>query len=84
MSQRSSFMSGTVISEVDTVGPTFNYYGFVRVDGGWVIQRESTTDPATHRYAMGKSDFSTAWGNRTGLVYEDVQTIAARLPFGSW
>lgn len=43
------------------------YYGFVDVDGGWYIFRDTGT---TYRYFKGTTDYPTNWTNRAGLAYD--------------
>lgn len=80
-----TFMDGTVIAYVDDPNADGNsYFGFVKMDGSWVIQKQSSGNPQSHTYAMGSSDLETAWGTRTSQTYRTAQQISESLPNGSW
>ena len=84
MSTKRNFLDGTVIANSDESDSTYNYYGRVRMDGSWVIQREKKADPKEYKYALGSSNYSTNWSNKSSLTYKTVQEISANLPFGTW
>ncbi|OGV97363.1 hypothetical protein A2W24_06560 [Microgenomates group bacterium RBG_16_45_19] len=57
---------GYEISQVDdSTIPA--YYGFLNKNGAWYIAREGNS--GEYRYARGATDFSSYWGNHTGLSY---------------
>lgn len=45
------------------------YYGYLNLDGGWIIQRGRITT-GEWRYFQGKSDYATNWTGRVGLLYD--------------
>lgn len=59
------------ISDQDESGDP-SYYGYLSVDGSWIIQ-EVNTALGTYRYAMGISGYKTAgtgaWATRAALTY---------------
>lgn len=65
---------------LDQTGPYFladedadtstQYYGYVRPDGGWYIQRITTSGGDNlYRYAKGDSGYTAAWTDRTNQAY---------------
>lgn len=44
-----------------------SYYGFLKSNGDWYIQRVTTTDLD---FAFGISDYSSNWTGRSGLTYQ--------------
>lgn len=64
-------------SDEDTVGPTYQYYGFLTQDGNWFIQRFDLTiaNIINFRYACVKNNtsynlYSSAWTDRASLTYD--------------
>jgi len=59
-------------SDQDISGATYQYFGFLSIDGSWIIQRFdlSTTNIILYRYSAGSSAYSTAWTNRVDLTYD--------------
>lgn len=55
--------------EVDESDPTYFYFGWGNVDGGWLVQRQLRTTGASTRATTGYADLTTAWPNRTNLTY---------------
>ena len=48
-----------------------NYYGYVNRKGEWFIMEETISPGAdTYRFAVGKSDYTTNWNDRTNLTYK--------------
>jgi hypothetical protein len=47
----------------------FDYFGFLHKNGSWAIMKSTTSTAAATTYAIGASGYSTAWTNRTSLVY---------------
>ena len=45
------------------------YYGYLSGIGTWIIMQQNTATGA-HRYAVGKTDFSTNWTGRAALSYD--------------
>jgi len=50
------------------------YYGYVDHRGLWIIMQQNKTT-GSHRYASGKSSFSTNWTNRAALSYDYYNNI---------
>ncbi len=59
------------ISETDTTGASYYYFGFIDKDGGWYIMRQALTTSVlnTFTYVSGASLFATAWTGRTSQTY---------------
>jgi hypothetical protein len=62
-------LSGLDIVEVRENEAGYNYYGYARANGCWKILREKT-DNTEYRFAVGSSDFETAFAARTTLTYK--------------
>lgn len=59
-------------SDADTSGATYQYFGFLSIEGAWIIQRFdlSTSNIVLYRYSAGSTAYATAWTNRASLSYE--------------
>lgn len=68
-------LAGTFIADVaegeagEESGATYNYYGFLRTDGSWVILREKS-DETEYRFTVGSDSYETGWDNRTSKTYQ--------------
>jgi len=62
-------LSGYDIVEVRENEAGYNYYGFAKADGAWKVLREKT-DGTEYRFAVGGSDFETAFAARATLGYK--------------
>ena len=62
-------LSGFDIAEVRENEAGYNYYGFAKADGSWKILREKT-DSTEYRFAVGRTDFETAFAARATLTYK--------------
>lgn len=75
MSVYNTILDGALLQDVATGGShdvdagTYNYYGYAKAKGNWVILREKD-DETQYRYAIGKEDYSTNWTNRESLTYK--------------
>ncbi len=62
-----------VSDNLDETDPTYFYFGWISVDGGWLIHRQerssSLTSKATVSNNPGVLDLSTAWPDRLTLTY---------------
>ncbi len=54
------------ISDIDDSGET-QYFGFTDKNGNWYILALTST---TARYALGSTDYSSNWTNRSSLSYD--------------
>lgn len=45
----------------------FEYYGYMNIVGGWIIQQHQIS-LGTWRYFQGRSDYATNWTNRASLT----------------
>lgn len=59
---------GMMIADTSLAEGGYNYYGYVRKDGAWVIIRENTGE-TEYRYRIGSENYSTGWSGRTGLNF---------------
>ena len=62
-------LSGFDITEVRENEAGYNYYGFSKADGAWKVLREKT-DGTEYRFAVGGSNFETAFAARATLNYK--------------
>lgn len=61
-------IEGYAPAHMDNSSPA--YYGFVRADGYWYIQKAETVgNVTTYTFATGSSDYETNWTGRAGLTY---------------
>lgn len=70
-------------SDQDTVGATYQYFGFLTQDGNWMIQRFdlSVTNIVNYRYAAvanngAYSSYTAAWTARASLTYGYFNQVA--------
>ena len=68
MGRNTKILDGATVNDIEE-GVTYNYYGYSRSDGSWVIMRTNTAQTSL-RYALGGTDYATAWAGRTGLTYK--------------
>lgn len=55
---------------------TPKYYGFAKQNGSWYILRDNGTSTAKElRYAVGTSDYATAWTGRAALTYAYIYEV---------
>lgn len=46
------------------------YYGYIRPDGHWYIQKEAVNGSVNeYRYAVGSGGYAAAWTNRASETY---------------
>lgn len=67
MSRYNEIIDGASIVDSMTSGG-YTYYGYIRAEGSWIVLRENTAGDE-FRYAVGGSDFATAWADPTVLDY---------------
>lgn len=63
---------GYRITDIDDSGADV-YYGFVNKDGGWFIQKETST--GAYRYFKGDSSYADSWAVKTTLGYSTFDLI---------
>lgn len=68
MSRFNSITEGATVVDIANGVGSYNYYGFIRKNGEWIIMREKT-DQTEYRFAFGASDYSTNWTNKASLTY---------------
>ena len=68
MNRYSKIVEGASVVDIANEEDGFNYYGFIRVNGEWIIMRESTAQ-TQYRFKLGSSNYSTAWTNRASHTY---------------
>jgi len=68
MEKFKNITEGTRIVDIANEEGGYNYYGFIRHNGEWVIMRETTTQ-TQYRFALGADNYSTNWTNRASLSY---------------
>ena len=59
-----------LIQDDDTSSASYEYYGFMKADGGWYIKRV-TLATNLREYVKGTSGYTTAWTGRAGQSYAD-------------
>jgi hypothetical protein len=64
-----NYLNGYDIAEARENESGYNYYGFTKPDGSFRILREKT-DGTEYRFAIGRSDFVTAFAARATLNYK--------------
>lgn len=64
-----NYLDGYDIAEIRENEAGYNYYGFTRPDGSFRVLREKT-DGTEYRFAIGRSDFVTAFASRAILAYK--------------
>ena len=59
-----------LIQDDDTSSASYEYYGFMKADGGWYIKR-ITLASNLREYVKGTSSYSTEWTGRASQTYAD-------------
>ena len=64
-------LAGYKASEQDRATMNIQYFGFLDVQGGWYMMRQSgaTTNLLEFRYAAGSADLTTNWTNRGSITF---------------
>lgn len=57
----------------------YEYYGYLNIVGGWIIQRHQITTGA-YRYFQGKDSYAANWTGRVGLSYDYYNTMVVTNP----
>jgi hypothetical protein len=67
---------GYVFHSQDTLSDTYDYLGFIALDGAWMIMR-TKKDGTEIRYAVGSGHADVAWTNRTqpSMIYNTIDRI---------
>ena len=73
MGRYNTILDGATISDIEE-GAIYNYYGYSRSEGSWIIMRANTA-LTEFRYDVGGSNYSTAWAGRAGLVYKTAEAF---------
>lgn len=68
MARFDEIKKGADIVDIDEDNGGYNYYGYLRDDESWVIQRVNTAGTEI-RYVAGSADYTTAWSQHTTLGY---------------
>jgi len=68
MGRNTKILDGASINDIEE-GVSYNYYGYTRSEGSWIIMRTNTAQTVL-RYDVGGSDYATAWAGRAGLNYQ--------------
>ena len=69
MSRFNSIIEGASVVDIASNEGGYNYYGYIRKNGEWIIMRENTAQ-TEYRFAYGMSTYSTNWSNRASLDYK--------------
>lgn len=69
ISDKSNILDEMLNVNIDLANGGFDYFGWMRKDGAWVIQKSTTSTGAVTLYEFGSKDYATAWTNRTSLTY---------------
>ena len=59
-----------LVQDDDTSSASYEYYGYVKADGSWVIKRV-TVSSSYAEFDSGASGYATAWTNRATGTYAD-------------
>lgn len=62
-----------LIQDDDTSSASYEYYGYMKSDGGWYIKR-ITLASNLREYVKGTSGYTAAWTGRAGLSYNPYET----------
>lgn len=57
----------------------YEYYGYLNLDGGWIIQRHQIST-GQYRYIQGRTDLTTNWTNKASLSYAAYNTLLITNP----
>lgn len=57
----------------------FEYFGYLNIVGGWIIQRHQISTGA-YRYIQGASSYTAAWSGKSGLQYDYYNTLIVTNP----
>jgi len=68
---------GYRISDRDSGNADFNYYGYMKKDGGFYIMRETVTTGAYRYYKGVIGDYAADWTARVGKTYNYLNIIFA-------
>jgi len=68
MQRYKDITEGAKIVDVVKEESGYNYYGYIRANGEWVIMRENTAQ-TQYRFKLGASNYATNWTNRASLTY---------------
>ena len=69
MSRFNTIIAGASVANMASAEGGYNYYGYIRTNGEWIIMRENTAQ-TEYRFAFGNADYSTNWTGRAGLDYK--------------
>ena len=69
MGKYTKIIDGASVADIANGEGGYNYYGYVRENGEWIIMRENTAQ-TEYRFARGASDYTTAWTNRASKDYK--------------
>lgn len=69
MGKFTDILEGTVNVNVELANGGYDYFGFIRKNGEWVIQRSTTSTFAESKFKLGASGYTAAWAARTSQTY---------------
>jgi len=68
MNRSTNILDGTMLVNVVLADSGYNYYGYVRHNGEWVIMRQNVAE-TEYRYKVGASGYTAAWTAHGTLSY---------------
>lgn len=80
MGRTTTLLDGAIIQDIatseahDVDAGTYNYYGYLKAEGSWVILREKD-DETQYRYTVGGSGYAAAWAARSSKTYVTVDNF---------
>jgi len=69
MGKYTDILEGAVNVDIDLAIGGYDYFGFIRKNGEWIIMKSTESTAVSTRYKVGGSGYATAWTNRTSLTY---------------
>jgi len=73
MGKFTNILEGAVIVDIEIDNGGFDYFGYIRKGGDYIIVKTTTSTSASTRYALGTGKagdlYTTAWSARTTKKY---------------
>ena len=69
MGKFTDILEGAVNVDIDLANGGYDYFGFIRKNGEWIIMRSTATSAEESRFKLGASGYSAAFAARTSQNY---------------